>query len=68
MEGVSDDIAYTDLLRFVRERLEISGDQHCQRHVAMFRRLRPEDTVLTVNYDLVAIRRLGSWRVHKVDR
>jgi len=43
-----------DLLWYVGRRLAIDPTKICSRHAALFRRLEARDSVLTLNYDLVA--------------
>jgi hypothetical protein len=43
-----------ELLCYVRERLQIPKDSGCRKHTTLFSSLGPKDTVLTLNYDLVA--------------
>lgn len=51
---------YEDLLAYVQKRLEIPRDWICEKHLEVISQLRPEDTILTLNYDLIADQSLRS--------
>ncbi len=52
--GTAHDFRYEHLLTYVQNRLEIPQHSTCDKHVAVFSRLDFEDTILTLNYDLIA--------------
>jgi len=45
---------YDQLVAFVKARLSLSGDTRCQYHDRLFRSLNSRDTIITLNYDLLA--------------
>jgi len=45
---------YKDVLRYTELALEIPDGKSCKLHEDLFRQLQPEDSVITLNYDLVA--------------
>jgi hypothetical protein len=49
-----------DLLLYVQRRLQIPDDESCTKHLALFDSLTPQDTILTLNYDLVADQSLAA--------
>jgi hypothetical protein len=45
---------YEDVLRYTQLALQIPDGKSCKLHEDLFRQLQPEDSVITLNYDLVA--------------
>jgi hypothetical protein len=45
---------YEDVLRYTQLALQIPDGKSCKMHENLFRRLQPEDSVVTLNYDLIA--------------
>lgn len=52
--SVNYDKLYLKVLQYIHRRLEIPKDGVCQLHKQLFSMLDPKDSVLTLNYDLVA--------------
>ncbi|MBI5431554.1 MAG: hypothetical protein HZA52_01855 [Planctomycetes bacterium] len=46
--------AYGECLAYVDERLGVDPDSVCERHARLFRSLAPRDSVVSLNYDLIA--------------
>lgn len=53
-EGLDPQRLYAAVLDDVRHRLTVPLDHPCGSHEKLFRALEPSDTVLTLNYDLIA--------------
>ena len=51
-------LAYDLLIEFVQRRLDIPKGVCCSLHKRLFENLQPTDTILTLNYDLIADRAL----------
>lgn len=65
---VNYDTMYLKVLQYIHRRLEIPKDGVCQLHKQLFSMLKPEDSVLTLNYDLVADHVLFDLAPKKHDR
>jgi hypothetical protein len=62
--GTDPEQCYAAVLDDLRARLATPSDRPCASHVKLFQRLEPEDSVITLNYDLIAdsVRRITSRR------
>lgn len=54
----NEPLAYDSLIEFVQRRLDIPKGKSCSLHKRLFENLQPTDTILTLNYDLIADRAL----------
>lgn len=52
-EDTSYDQLYTLTLKYIAERLQITRSEACSIHTRLFSQLDPQDTILTLDYDLV---------------
>lgn len=52
--GVNGECTYRDVLLYVQNRLRVNPDAPCLRHMAMFKTMRSNDSVVTLNYDVIA--------------
>jgi len=52
--GTDPERCYAAVLDELRARLATPSDRPCASHVKLFQRLEPEDSVITLNYDLIA--------------
>lgn len=59
---------YSTVLRYIHHRLEIPKDGICSLHKNLFSTLDPKDSILTLNYDLVADQVLSHLAPKKHDR
>lgn len=50
---------YSELIRFVKQRLAIPETQSCDLHTALCRTLTADDSIISLNYDVVMERSLG---------
>jgi hypothetical protein len=49
---------YSELLRFVKQRLTIPAQGSCPLHTALLRTLAPKDSIVSLNYDVIVERSL----------